>query len=138
MGVTGIDRAEYENLIRYFMKKSSIKIEGQSLHESRLNNTMLSSSRSTRTGKNIKPSSMSNDALVSQFGGGNVDEDDAEDEDYDMNEDKNYLEEDDENDDEQYEKITTRMDIERGTSESSDDDEKSERRSMKKKKKKSK
>merc|ERR1712151_1077090 len=107
---TGIDRAEYENLIRYSMKKSSIKIEGQSLHESRLNNTMLSSSRSTRTRKNIKPSSMSNDALVSQFGGGNVDEDDA--------------------DDEQYDKITTRMDIEQHNEDRNgdDDDEKSEKR----------
>merc|ERR1712154_380229 len=110
---------------------------GKSFHESRLNNTMLSSSRSTRTRKNIKPSSMSNDALVTQFGAGNVNaDDDAEDEDYDMNEDKNYLEEDDMNDDEQYDKITTRMDIEQGGGgDDDDDDEKSEKRKKKKKKK---
>merc|ERR1712129_640144 len=135
--VTGIDRAEYDNLIRYFMKKSSIKLKDKASHESRLNNTMSTSSRSTRTRKNIKPSTLSNDALANQMNIGMNDEDDAEDEDYNMNEDKNYLQEDDENDDEQYEKITTRMDIERGTSESSDD-EKSERRSKKKKKKKKK
>merc|ERR1712151_53617 len=88
---TGIDRAEYENLMRYFMKKGNIKIEGKALHESRLNNTMLSSSRSTRTRKNIKPSSVSNDALLSNFGGGQGmnEDDDEEDEDYNMNEDRN-------------------------------------------------
>merc|ERR1712228_1137216 len=95
------------------MKKGSIKIEGKALHESRLNNTMLSSSRSTRTRKNIKPSSVSNDALMSNFGGGQgMNDDDEEDEDYRMEDDKNYLDEDDEKDDEHYEKITEPMDVE--------------------------
>merc|ERR1712228_915887 len=109
---TGIDRAEYENLIRYFMKKANIKIQDKALHESRLNNTMLSSSRSTRTRKNIKPSNVSNDALMSNFGGGQGDDDDEEDDDY-------------------YDKITTPMDIE-----SEHNEEKNKKRKKKKKKKK--
>merc|ERR1712228_546301 len=128
---TGIDRAEYENLIRYFMKKANIKIQDKALHESRLNNTMLSSSRSTRTRKNIKPSNVSNDALMSNFGGGQGDDDDEEDDDYDMNEDINYLNEDDAEDDDHYDKITTPMDIESEHSE-----EKNKKRKKKKKKKK--
>merc|ERR1712154_25625 len=99
--------------------------------ESRLNNTMLSSSRSTRTRKNIKPSNVSNDALMQNFGGGNGmnDDDDEDDEDYNMNEDKNYLDEDDQEDDEHYDKITTpitEMDVDT-----------SERKKKKKKRKKS-
>merc|ERR1712228_294829 len=128
---TGIDRAEYENLIRYFMKKANIKIQDKALHESRLNNTMLSSSRSTRTRKNIKPSNVSNDALMSNFGGGQGDDDDEEDDDYDMNEDINYLNEDDAEDDDHYDKITTPMDIE-----SEHNEEKNKKRKKKKKKKK--
>merc|ERR1712129_163888 len=68
--------AEYDNLIRYFMKKSSIKLKDRALHESRLNNTMSTSSRSTRTRKNIKPSTLSNDALANQMNIGMNDEDD--------------------------------------------------------------
>merc|ERR1712228_748605 len=106
-------------------KKANIKIQDKALHESRLNNTMLSSSRSTRTRKNIKPSNVSNDALMSNFGGG--DDDDEEDDDYDMNEDINYLNEDDAEDDDHYDKITTPMDLE---------SEHSEEKNKKRKKKK--
>ena len=61
---TGIDRAEYEGLIRYFLSKPNLNVLNKSLHESRLNNTMLSSSRSTRTRKNIKSSAGNNDQFI--------------------------------------------------------------------------
>ena len=133
---TGIDRAEYENLIRYFMQKANIKIQDKSLHESRLNNTMLSSSRSTRTRKNIKASNVSNDALMSNFGQGMNDDDDEEDEDYNMNDDRRYLDEDDKEDDEQYAKLTEPMDIE--VHDEEDDDLRKRKKRKKKKSKKSK
>eukprot|EP00483_Globobulimina_turgida_P013457 UN13481 len=52
---TGIDRSEYENLMRYFLKKPNIQIQNKAIHESRLSNTMSSSSRRTRT-RIVKPS----------------------------------------------------------------------------------
>lgn len=106
---TGIDRAEYENLIRYFLSKPNLNVLNKSLHESRLNNTMLSSSRSTRTRKNIK-SSVSNINDI-KFGGNdmmNMDESDEDDEDYNMNDDKEMLDEDENEDDAHYDKITVK------------------------------
>ena len=105
---TGIDRAEYENLMRYFLKKPNLQILNRSLHESRLNNTMLSSSRSTRTRKNIKSSNNNADIVIPNAG---HDDDDEDDEDYNMDDDQDMLDEDDEEDDHHFDKITEPMDI---------------------------
>jgi len=106
---TGIDRAEYENLIKYFLNKPNLNVLNKTLHESRLNNTMLSSSRSTRTRKNIKSSSSNNnDMIMNNLNIGNIDDSDEDDEDYNMNDDKEMLHEDEQDDDKHYDKITVK------------------------------
>lgn len=103
---TGIARNEYEHLMRYLLAKPQIFVEGRQMHEARLNNTMLSNSRSTRTRKNIKASTGAVDNV--NFGGINLDDDDADDEDYNMNDDKRMLDEDDDHD-AQFDDITEKM-----------------------------
>merc|ERR1712154_284032 len=93
-----------------------LQIQNKALHESRLNNTMLSSSRSTRTRKNIKASS----GNVQINFGNDININDADDdEDYNMNDDKELLDEDDEDDDQIFEKITEPLDM---TDDDEDDD----------------
>jgi len=121
---TGVARAEYEHLMRYFLAKPNITVEGKTLHEARLNNTMLSNSRSTRTRKNIKASTGA--VTDVNFGGINLDDDDEDDEDYNMNDDKRMLDEDDDHD-AAFDAITEKMTL--------SDHEKSEDRKSKKKKK---
>eukprot|EP01084_Bolivina_argentea_P043916 80876_1 len=104
---TGIDRAEYEKLMRYLLAKQNIQIQNKALHQSRLNNTMAASSRSTRTRKNIKAST--GNVNIQGFDMNN-DEDDEDDEDYNMNDDEQMLEED-EHMDEDYTNITETMDL---------------------------
>ena len=125
---TGIDRAEYEKLIRYFMKKVPSAIGDRKTHEARLNNTMLSSSRSTRTRKNIKASSGGADISFAAKGV-NLDDDDEDDDDYNMEEDAAMLVEDEDHD-AQFEEITEKMTMSSGPE---DDDE--DRRRKKKRKK---
>jgi len=123
---TGIGRNEYEHLMRYFLSKPNIHVEGKQMHEARLNNTMLSNSRSTRTRKNIKASSGNLEAV--NFGGFNLDDDDEDDDDYNMDDDKRMLDEDEDHD-AQFDQITEKMTL-------SDHDAGEERRKKKKKKKK--
>mmetsp|Transcript_42031 Transcript_42031/g.69220 ORF Transcript_42031/g.69220 Transcript_42031/m.69220 type:complete len:593 (+) Transcript_42031:67-1845(+) len=101
---TGIDRADYEPLMRYFLAKPNIAIVDKSVHESRLSSSMLSSSRSTRTRKNIRASNANADIQL-PGGATALDDEDEDDEDYDMDADKDMLEEDDEADDTHFENI---------------------------------
>jgi len=125
---TGIDRAEYEKLIRYFMKKVPNAIGDRKLHEARLNNTMLSSSRSTRTRKNIKASAGGADISFAAKGV-NLDDDDEDDDDYNMEDDAAMLEEDVDHD-AKFEEITEKMTMSSGP----EDDDVDERKRRKKKK----
>jgi len=126
---TGIDRAEYEKLIRYFMKKVPSALGDRALHEARLNNTMLSSSRSTRTRKNIKASAGGADITFAAKGV-NLDDDDEDDDDYNMDDDAAMLVEDEDHD-AQFEQITEKMLMSDGP----EDDDLDERRRKKKRKK---
>jgi len=99
---TGIDRKEYEQLIRYFMEKLPSAVHDLKGHEARLNNAMQSSSRSTRTRKNIKPAAGSSVGAMD-------DDEDEDDDDYNMDDDAAMLDEDEDHDAD-YEQITENMD----------------------------
>lgn len=124
---TGIDRTEYENLIKYFLNKPNLHIIDRSIHESRLNNTMLSSSRSTRTRKNIKSSNTNSNDLKQIMrmnidnDNNNLDDEDEDDEDYNMDDDQQMLDEDDQNDDAHFDKITVKDNDEMIDSDQDDD-----------------
>merc|ERR550539_2070786 len=111
--------------MQYLMKKVPDAISDHSLHQARMNNKMSSSSRSTRTRKNIKAST----GDVS-FAAKGVDLEGDDDDDYNMEEDANMLVEDEDHD-AQFDEITEKM-----TMSSGPEDEEEERKRKKKKKKK--
>ena len=85
---TGIDKSEYKCIVKYILSKESIQVANKSMHLKQINSgSMNESSRKTRTRKNLKRSVQIDNQM-------NIDDDDDDDDDYDMENDKQMLEED--------------------------------------------
>ncbi|ETO25474.1 FACT complex subunit SSRP1 [Reticulomyxa filosa] len=93
MVFNGIDRSDYEPLLKYCLSKNTIRVSDRDFHEKNVAQQMDSASRVTKTRRNLKMSFNSNvDGLIGA--GGATDEED-DDEDYNAKDDADMLAEDD-------------------------------------------